>query len=487
MLTLRTKLFYLEKTKRQKDCNDMEKILIVEDDIAFGTMIQTWLRKKGFEVEKTTSVKAAIQAWEKLESGFDLVLSDLRLPDHDGIFLLQWMRKHGMQVPFIVMTSYAEIQNVVLAMKSGATDYVAKPFHPDILLEKIKEAIKNHNTSSLSEKNIEQREATGNQEPIDNKKVSGNMDSKGNVDVPKYLEGESEASRKLYSFVSLVAPTPMSVLILGASGTGKEYVARRIHELSQRAGKPFFALDCGAIPKDVAASEFFGHSKGAFTGADQDKKGAFEIANGGTLFLDEMGNLNYEVQVQLLRALQERKIRPLGSNKEIDIDIRLVCATNENLAQRVAEGNFREDLYHRINEFTIYMPELKDRGADLFLFADLFIKHANKELNRNVEGLDGKAKERIASYNWPGNLRELNNVMKRATLLATGRYIGVTELEQSMAHIQPQAPTTLHDEETELQRIEAALKAAGGNKSKAAQLLAVDRKTLYNKMKKYGI
>ena len=487
MLTLRTKLFYLEKTKRQKDCNDMEKILIVEDDIAFGTMIQTWLRKKGFEVEKTTSVKAAIQAWEKLESGFDLVLSDLRLPDHDGIFLLQWMRKHGMQVPFIVMTSYAEIQNVVLAMKSGATDYVAKPFHPDILLEKIKEAIKNHNTSSLSEKNIEQREATGNQEPIDNKKVSGNMESKGNVDVPKYLEGESEASRKLYSFVSLVAPTPMSVLILGASGTGKEYVARRIHELSQRAGKPFFALDCGAIPKDVAASEFFGHSKGAFTGADQDKKGAFEIANGGTLFLDEMGNLNYEVQVQLLRALQERKIRPLGSNKEIDIDIRLVCATNENLAQRVAEGNFREDLYHRINEFTIYMPELKDRGTDLFLFANLFIKHANKELNRNVEGLDGKAKERIASYNWPGNLRELNNVMKRATLLATGRYIGVTELEQSMAHIQPQAPTTLHDEETELQRIEAALKAAGGNKSKAAQLLAVDRKTLYNKMKKYGI
>ena len=449
----------------------MEKILIVEDDIAFGTMIQTWLKKKGFEVEKATSVKAAIQIYEKTESGFDLVLSDLRLPDHDGIFLLQWMRKHGMMVPFIVMTSYAEIQNVVLAMKSGATDYVAKPFQPDILLDKIKEAIKapkkTQNTSTTEDKNTKVAAPAG--------------------DVPKYLEGESEASRKLYSFVSLVAPTPMSVLILGASGTGKEYVARRIHELSQRAGKPFFALDCGAIPKDVAASEFFGHVKGAFTGADQDKKGAFEMANGGTLFLDEMGNLNYEVQVQLLRALQERKIRPVGSTKEIDIDIRLVCATNENLAQRVAEGNFREDLYHRVNEFTIYMPELKDRGADIFLFADLFIKHANKELNRNVEGLDSKAKERIAAYNWPGNLRELNNVMKRATLLASGRYIGVTELEQSMAHIQPQATTTLHDEETELQRIEAALKAAGGNKSKAAQLLAVDRKTLYNKMKKYGI
>ena len=449
----------------------MEKILIVEDDIAFGTMIQTWLKKKGFEVEKATSVKAAIQIYEKTESGFDLVLSDLRLPDHDGIFLLQWMRKHGMLVPFIVMTSYAEIQNVVLAMKSGATDYVAKPFQPDILLDKIKEAIKapkkTQNTSTTEDKNTKVAAPAG--------------------DVPKYLEGESEASRKLYSFVSLVAPTPMSVLILGASGTGKEYVAGRIHELSQRAGKPFFALDCGAIPKDVAASEFFGHVKGAFTGAEQDKKGAFEMANGGTLFLDEMGNLNYEVQVQLLRALQERKIRPVGSTKEIDIDIRLVCATNENLAQRVAEGNFREDLYHRVNEFTIYMPELKDRGADIFLFADLFIKHANKELNRNVEGLDSKAKERIAAYNWPGNLRELNNVMKRATLLASGRYIGVTELEQSMAHIQPQAPTTLHDEETELQRIEAALKAAGGNKSKAAQLLAVDRKTLYNKMKKYGI
>ena len=449
----------------------MEKILIVEDDIAFGTMIQTWLKKKGFEVEKATSVKAAIQIYEKTESGFDLVLSDLRLPDHDGIFLLQWMRKHGMLVPFIVMTSYAEIQNVVLAMKSGATDYVAKPFQPDILLDKIKEAIKapkkTQNTSTTADKNAKVASPAG--------------------DVPKYQEGESEASRKLYSFVSLVAPTPMSVLILGASGTGKEYVARRIHELSQRAGKPFFALDCGAIPKDVAASEFFGHVKGAFTGAEQDKKGAFEMANGGTLFLDEMGNLNYEVQVQLLRALQERKIRPVGSTKEIDIDIRLVCATNENLAQRVAEGNFREDLYHRVNEFTIYMPELKDRGADIFLFADLFIKHANKELNRNVEGLDSKAKERIAAYNWPGNLRELNNVMKRATLLASGKYIGVTELEQSMAHIQPQAPTTLHDEETELQRIEAALKAAGGNKSKAAQLLAVDRKTLYNKMKKYGI
>lgn len=468
----------------------MEKILIVEDDISFGTIIQTWLRKKGFEVDKTTSVKSAIvalgdgEASEGAARGFDLVLSDLRLPDHDGIFLLRWLREHGILVPFIVMTSYAEIQNVVLAMKSGATDYVAKPFHPDILLEKIQEAIRADKTSRESSHHMPASSHTR-EEDLVRKDAS--------VSLPKYIEGESEASRKLYGFVSLVAPTPMSVLILGASGTGKEYVARRIHELSPRAAKPFVALDCGAIPKDIAASEFFGHVKGAFTGAEQDKKGAFEMANGGTLFLDEMGNLSYEVQVQLLRALQERKIRPLGSNREIDVDIRLVCATNENLAQRVADGIFREDLYHRINEFTIYMPELKERGTDIFLFAELFIKQANKELNRQVEGLDDKAKELIASQDWPGNLRELNNVMKRATLLAAGRYIGMSELEQSMGHIQIQpasglyAPTTLHDEQTERERIEAALNAAGGNKSRAAQMLAIDRKTLYNKMKKYGM
>ena len=450
----------------------MTKILIVEDDLAFGTMIQAWLKKKGFEVEKATSVKAALDLLEE-DSERDLILSDLRLPDHDGLTLLKWTQKHNLSIPFIVMTSYAEVQNAVLAMKSGATDYIAKPFPPDMLLDKIQEAIHSATASS--------------QEPIVKVAATPNPQEKQESQVPKYIEGKSEASKRLYDFVSLVAPTPMSVLILGASGTGKEYVAHRIHELSQRANKPFFALDCGAIPKDVAASEFFGYVKGAFTGAEQDKKGAFEMANGGTLFLDEMGNLNYEVQVQLLRALQERKIRPLGSTQEIDIDIRLVCATNENLAQRLAEGKFREDLYHRINEFTIYMPELKDRGTDLFLFADLFVKHANQELGRNVEGFDKKASEMIASYNWPGNLRELNNVMKRATLLARGSYIGVSELEQSMTHAQPTEPLALHDEQTELQRIENALKTAGGNKSKAALLLAIDRKTLYNKMKKYGI
>ena len=278
----------------------MPHILIVEDDIAFGTMLQTWLRKKGFEVDKATSVGAAVKLL--VDNAANLVLSDLRLPDHDGLRLLKWMRDHDNNAPFIVMTNYAEVQNAVLAMKSGAADYIAKPVQPDILLQKIKDALSAANAQPV------QTVATpaAPDKPERNKPVK----SQKREDSPRYIEGKSEASRQLYSYVELVAPTPMSVLILGASGTGKEYVARRIHELSQRHDRPFFALDCGAIPRDVAASEFFGHKKGAFTGADTDKRGAFEMANGGTLFLDEVGNLSYDVQVQLLRALQERRIRP---------------------------------------------------------------------------------------------------------------------------------------------------------------------------------
>ena len=449
----------------------MPHILIVEDDLTFATMMQTWLRKKGFDVDRVSSVSAAARQLTDTPN-FDLILSDLRLPDHDGLFLLEWMRKHNLRIPFIVMTSYAEVQNAVLAMKTGASDYIAKPVQPDILLQKIRDALSTPEPAPTPQPATPAPEAKA-QEPT--------------ADVPRYIEGKSEASRQLYEYVGLVAPTPMSVLILGASGTGKEYVARRIHELSPRCDKPFFALDCGAIPKEVAASEFFGYVKGTFTGATTDKTGAFVEANGGTLFLDEVGNLSYDVQVQLLRALQERKVRPLGGAHEIDVDIRLVCATNGDLASLMADGQFREDLYHRINEFTIYMPELKDRGADIFLFADLFIKHANADLGRDVIGLDDKASERIASYAWPGNLRELNNVMRRATLLAKGKHIGLSDLERSMAPSTPTEPLALHDELTEQQRIEAALRATGGNKSKAAQLLAVDRKTLYNKMKRYGM
>ena len=456
----------------------MPHILIVEDDIAFGTMLQTWLRKKGFEVDKATSVGAAVKLL--VDTSVDLVLSDLRLPDHDGLRLLKWMREHNNNAPFIVMTNYAEVQNAVLAMKSGAADYIAKPVQPDILLQKIKDAlsaaadvkpVQTAPASATPAKQARQKAAK-----VDKKEAS-----------PRYIEGKSEASRQLYSYVELVAPTPMSVLILGASGTGKEYVARRIHELSPRHDRPFFALDCGAIPRDVAASEFFGHKKGAFTGADSDKRGAFEMANGGTLFLDEVGNLSYDVQVQLLRALQERRIRPVGGTEEIPIDIRLVCATNENLAEAVADGGFREDLYHRINEFTIYMPKLSERGTDLFLFADLFVRHANEELNRDVEGFDSAAAEMLASHPWTGNLRELNNVVKRAVLLARGKLITTAELTMAMPHVQHEPSMALHDEDTERSRIVAALRQTNGNKAAAARLLGIDRKTIYNKIERLGI
>lgn len=453
----------------------MQHILIVEDDIAFGTMLQTWLRRKGFEVEKATSVGAAVKLLtEPFGKEVDLVLSDLRLPDHDGLRLLAWMHEHDINAPFIVMTNYAEVQNAVLAMKSGAADYIAKPVQPDILLQKINDAI---------EQNAQQSNATTQNSTTQNAPTAHNSKLKS----PRYIEGKSEASRQLYSYVELVAPTPMSVLILGASGTGKEYVAHRIHDLSARADKPFFALDCGAIPRDVAASEFFGHKKGAFTGADTDKRGAFEMANGGTLFLDEVGNLSYEVQVQLLRALQERRIRPVGGTQEIPIDIRLVCATNENLEEAVSEGRFREDLYHRINEFTIYMPKLSERGSDLFLFADLFIHHANEELNRTVEGFDSDSAELLASHSWPGNLRELNNVVKRAVLLTRGNKITTAELTQAMGQIRTDNVLQLHDEDTERQRIITALQQTNGNKAKAARLLGIDRKTIYNKIEKLGI
>ena len=442
-------------------------------------MLQTWLRRKGFEVDKATSVGAAVKLLVDMKS-VDLVLSDLRLPDHDGLRLLAWMHEHSINAPFIVMTNYAEVQNAVLAMKSGAADYIAKPVQPDILLQKINDAM---------EQNAQQSNATIQNSTTQNASTAHNskLKTQNSEAAPRYIEGKSEASRQLYSYVELVAPTPMSVLILGASGTGKEYVAHRIHDLSQRHDRPFFALDCGAIPRDVAASEFFGHKKGAFTGADADKRGAFEIANGGTLFLDEVGNLSYEVQVQLLRALQERRIRPVGGTKEIDIDIRLVCATNENLEEAVSEGRFREDLYHRINEFTIYMPKLSERGSDLFLFADLFIRHANEELNRNVEGFDSGAAEMLASHSWPGNLRELNNVVKRAVLLTRGSQITTAELTLAMGQIRTDNVLQLHDEDTERQRIITALQQTNGNKAKAARLLGVDRKTIYNKIEKLGI
>lgn len=449
-------------------------ILIVEDDLTFSTMLKTWLGKKGFDVE---TAGACAKARKLITSrDFSLILSDLRLPDQDGMQLLTWMRELEINTPFIMMTSYGEIQNAVTAMKLGATDYIKKPIQPDELLNKINEAL----GASTNKKTADNKQ--------ENKKTSNTEEKNSN-----FLEGESEAARKLFSYVRLVAPTQMSVLINGASGTGKEYVAHRIHQLSKRNEKPFIAIDCGSIPKDLAASEFFGHVKGSFTGALSDKVGAFEEANGGTLFLDEIGNLSYEVQVQLLRALQERRIRRIGSTKEIEVDVRLVCATNENLKEAIAKGNFREDLYHRINEFTLRMPSLKERQEDILLFANFFLDQANKELDKDLIGFDSQASSILQNYSWPGNLRQLKNIVKRATLLASGDFITPIELgEELTEHHSDEIESskilsTLNKEEAEKQLIINALKQTGNNKSKAAAILGIDRKTLYNKLKHYNI
>ncbi len=447
----------------------MKRILIVEDDVTFATMLKSWLCKKGFEASATSSVGRAKKAIETERP--DIILSDLRLPDEDGTQLLKWNNENTLGIPFIIMTNYAEIQSAVQAMKLGACDYISKPVNPDELLKKIGEALETTHRPSHSEKTGKPR--------IHIKTSQKNS----------YLEGVSEVARQLYSYVSLVAPTNMSVLINGASGTGKEYVAKRIHELSPRKEKPFVAIDCGSIPKELAASEFFGHLKGSFTGALSDKVGAFEAANGGTIFLDEIGNLSYEVQIQLLRALQERKIRRVGSPKEIEVDIRLVSATNENLNKGIEKGTFREDLFHRINEFTLKMPTLKERKEDIMLFADFFLEQANEELNKEVVGFDTAATQLLQSYAWPGNLREMKNVIKRATLLAQNSLITPIELnilpEENFTLSEARMP--LRNEAAEKEQIIVALQQASYNKSKAARLLGIDRKTLYNKLKLYNL
>ncbi len=394
----------------------MPSILILEDDITFSLMLKTWLGRKGFEVSSVSSVSDARSRIE--DASFDLILSDLRLPDGDGIDLLKWIKENNFVIPLIMMTSYAEIQTAVQAIKLGASDYIAKPLNPEELLGKIKDVIKTETGSVASATELE-RPARSAKRP----EPSGGTRS-------QYVEGQSQAAHQLYEHVRLVAPTDMSVLITGSSGTGKEYVARRIHEQSNRKKAPFIAVDCGAIPKDLAASEFFGHVKGSFTGAIDNKEGAFVAAQGGTIFLDEIGNLSYEVQVQLLRALQERKVKPIGSNQEIAINVRLVSATNENLRSAIDKGDFREDLYHRINEFTVRIPDLKERKEDLLLFANNFLDQANIELQKDIIGFDNDVIRIFQSYSWPGNLRQMKNAIKYATLLATGRYITPSELPE---------------------------------------------------------
>jgi len=471
----------------------MKKILIIEDDVSFCLMIKTFLTKKGFEVYKAFSFKeaAAILNEEKI----DLVLTDVRLPDSDGIEILKFIKDINPAIQVILMTGYTDIKTAVNVMKMGAFDYVAKPINSDEIVHTINKALAEGSKTSTV---VNYKKATEKKEALSEINEASEEE---------FITGKSEKSKELNNFISVVAPTNISVLIIGDSGTGKENIAYSIHKLSKRANMPYIAVDCGAIPKDLAASEFFGHVKGSFTGATTDKIGHFEAANGGTIFLDEVGNLTYDVQVQLLRALQERKVKPVGSSKEIDVDIRIIAATNEDLQKAVREGEFREDLYHRLNEFSIQAPRLNERGKDILEFARFFIAQSNQELERNVQGLSDEVTEVFLSYEWPGNLREMRNIIKRAVLLTQTDLIEKNVLPAEIFQqnvlknndtvnssqnafsndvFQPE-DLKLYSSKNEEQLIRIALEKAKYNKTKAAQILGIDRKTLYNKLKNYDI
>lgn len=449
----------------------MAKILLVEDDVAFCTMLKTFLLKKEHEVDAVYTATEALNLVN--DQDYDVVISDVRLPDKEGLEILKAVKAKGMKTGVIMMTSYAEISRAVNAMKEGAIDYIAKPFNPEVILQSINTALKSEGTASV--------QAT---ESSTRRKETATVDD-------TYIKGVSDASGKLNNYIELVAPTNMSVLIMGESGTGKEQIAKSIHNKSKRHSAIFIAVDCGAIPRELASSEFFGHVKGSFTGAVNNKTGHFEAANGGTIFLDEIGNLSYELQVQLLRALQERKVKPVGSNEEINVDIRVIAATNDDLFELVKKGDFREDLYHRLNEFTIKVPPLKERQEDLMIFANYFLDSANKELEKDVAGFSEETLEAFKSYPWPGNLRELKNVVKRAVLLTQEEFIEIdvlpNEVRTSERKEEPESSYSLFKNKNEQELILDALEKTHGNKSKAARLLSIDRKTLYNKLKQYGI
>lgn len=442
----------------------MPKILLIEDDVPFCKMLEKFLIKNSHSLTISYTATEARNAIKN--ESFDLILTDLRLPDADGIELMAEFKIEFPEVPVILMTGYSDVNTAVKAIKNGAADYISKPFNPDEVLLVISNALNNSTTSLVPKKQTSKLKT---------------------VSKIEYLQGISKASKKLAEHIKLVSPTDMSVLIIGESGTGKEIIAKSIHEQSLRKDGDFIAVDCGAIPKELAASEFFGHLKGSFTGAISDKIGYFEAANGGTIFLDEIGNLSYENQIQLLRALQERKIKPVGSNKEIEVDIRILTATNEDLREAVKNGDFREDLYHRINEFSIHSPSLSEREEDLMVFAEFFLEKANSQLNKEVVGFSDEVVAIFQKYAWPGNLRELQNCVKRATLLTQSAFIESAVLPIEFFQIQSSTNGDFSLSENEKEAIYSALSRTQNNKSEAAKLLKITRKTLYNKLKLYNI
>ena len=374
------------------------------------------------------------------------------------------------------MTGYAEVGTAVRAIKKGAIDYISKPFRPEELLMIIDGA---STEEATPKKAISNERQTGKTQDLEQPNT-----------MPDFVVGISEVSKKLNEYLKLVGPTDMNVLMMGESGTGKEVAAQAIHAYSNRSKEAFVAVDCGVIPNEIAASEFFGHIKGSFTGAVTDKIGHFEAADGGTLFLDEIGNLSYENQVQLLRALQERKVKPVGSNTEIKVDVRIIAATNENLRKAVAEGKFREDLFHRLNEFSIQIPPLRERKDDLFLFIEYFLEQANQSLNKEVVGLSKEVDKAFRNYAWPGNFRELKNIIKRSVLLTQTNLIPIEVIPKEVVYSEPIEDGSENDfskEGNERRLIINALHETRNNKTKAAKLLNITRKTLYNKMEQYEI
>ncbi len=447
----------------------MKKVLIIDDDPTFLMMLKNFLEKKGFLARGGISANDALNILKK--ERFDIILLDFKLPDKNGIDLLKDIKEINLDVPVLLMTSYADIKTAVTAIKMGAFDYVSKPVNTDEILATINSALRKYDTSGSES----EQKPSGRRNDFD------------------YISGVSEPAKKINEYIDIVAPTNFSVIIQGESGTGKEYVARMIHLKSQRSNKPYVAIDCGALSKELAGSELFGHIKGSFTGAMNDKKGQFEAANQGTLFLDEIGNLSYEVQVQLLRAIQERKIRKIGSNSDISVDVRIIVASNEDLVEAVKKGTFREDLYHRLNEFTIYIPPLRERKEDIILFAEQFLAMANKELHKNIQMFDDDVLRKFRFYDWPGNIRELKNLMKRAVLLSQGAAISSDCLptEINYPDIRKDKKGSSTDlkaiaEQNEKEIILKTLEQVGYNKSKAARLMNIDRKTLYNKLRLYG-
>lgn len=444
----------------------MTKILLVEDDLSYSRIIKTFLVKNHFDVISANSLSMGHQLISKEKP--NLVIVDYRLPDGTGLQLLEKSLKQNADLPFILITSYIDIRTAVRAMKLGAFEYITKPINPDELLETVKEALQQENQGSA---------------PLTRDKPV----------TKDHLVGDSQSSRQTDEHISIVAPTDLSVLILGETGTGKEYAARKIHALSPRRDMPFVAVDCGALSPELAASELFGHLKGSFTGALDDKTGHFEYANGGTIFLDEVGNLPYEVQVKLLRAIEERKIRKIGANTEITINTRIIAATNEDMRSEIQNGGFREDLFHRLNEFQIVLDPLRRRREDILQFAEFFMNQSNLKLGKAVVEFDEAVQEIFQIYTWPGNLRELKNIVRRGVLLAPGNTFNKALLpaelldEANQSRTEGEGGTALKIESQESELILKALQESNNNKSLAAKLLGIDRKTLYNTLAKLNI